>query len=51
MVEDYRHAIERAALTSDPCPVLPAHLRPTGDERLSEILTALGQRQNLWSTI
>ena len=51
MVEDYCGVIERAVQAPVPTAPLPPHLRHTGEERLSEILGALGQRQNLWSTI
>jgi glycosyltransferase involved in cell wall biosynthesis len=51
MVADYQQVIERAMQTPAPAVHLPPHLVHSGEERLAEILGALGLRQNLWSTI
>jgi glycosyltransferase involved in cell wall biosynthesis len=51
MVHDYRRVIECAVQTPAPAAALPAHLRQTGEQQLSEILDGLGMPKNVWSTI
>jgi len=51
MLEDYRRVLARAMAAPAPTPMLPAHLRADGTERLDELLRPFGFTTDVWSRI